>query len=163
MLVNNQDILSLVRMARRFKMEIIKSTSSNLNHLLTDDYDRNIDYVTAMSNKLDWVVAQPQLDLPESNPTEFDAGPEPSATAAENDMIVDLSHLYDNFMFELANSASARMGSGMISHDERRARRILAKMQSFLTDYVSVTTPHDTPETTPMFANTGKGNTGINP
>ena len=157
----NMDVAGLVRRMRRFRYEMCKSASSNLANVSGHDFTRSEEYLQAITQYLDWVVSQPQLDLPELSPREIDLGDAEKLDMPENESIVDMMRLYDALEYEVAHSQSSRQSTGLISHDERRMRDILQKMSAFLSNYVSVILPLDLPESVPSRSMSGPGKTGV--
>jgi hypothetical protein len=160
MIVYNYQIAGLIRRLRRFRFESVKAASSALAHVTEHDLTRARAYLAAVVSYLDWVVSQPQLDLPESTPREIDLGDAEKLTMPENESLVDMMIMYDLLESEIGNSQSARLGDSIISHDETRFRSIVDKMELFLTDYVEVHLPLDLPESSPLRAQTGPGRKG---
>jgi len=110
---------------------------------------------------VDWVVSQPQLDLPESSPRVIDLGDPEKLDMPENESLLDLMTMYELLEAEIGNSQSSRLGDSLISHDEKRFRDLIAKMRAFLEDYVKNILPLDLPESAPLRAQTGDGLKGV--
>ena len=161
MIVFNYQIAGLIRRLRRFRFETVKAASSSLAHVTEHDLERARAYLAAVLSYLDWVVSQPQLDLPESTPREIDLGSAEPLNMPENESLVDMMVMYDLLEIEIGNSQSARLGDSIISHDEKRVRAVAAKMESFLKDYVEIHLPLDLPESAPFREQTGPGRTGV--
>jgi hypothetical protein len=161
MITYNYQIAGLISRLRRFRFESVKAASSALAHVNEHDFRRAKSYLAATVAYIDWIVSQPQLDLPESTPREIDMGAAEVVSMPENEALVDLMRMYDIFETEMANSQSARLGDSLISHDEKRARDLLAKMEAFLDNYVATIQPIDLPESAPLRAQTGPGRTGV--
>lgn len=161
MKVNNHDVAGVIRRVRRFRYETVKAVSSSLASMGDADFKRAKEYLAAITAYLDWVVAQPQMDLPESSPREFDLGDQETLPIPENEALIDLENLYTTLEIEIGNSQSARMAGGLTVHDEGRVRAIVERANQFLDTYVSQIQPLDLPESTPLRPNTGAGNTGV--
>lgn len=161
MLVYNMDVAGLVRRIRRFRFETCKAVSSNLAAVSGSDFERAKSYLAAVTSYIDWIVSQPYLDLPEFAPKAMELGEPEKLPAAENESIVDLMVMYDALEVEIANSQSARQATGLISHDEKRIRNVIAKMNAFLDTYVSQVLPLDLPESSPYLPMTGEGRKGV--
>jgi len=159
--IYNQDVYGLIRRLRRFRYETVKADSSGLADVNQFDIARAQSYLTAVKTYLDWVVNQPQLDLPETAPRAFELPSREDLPMPENESLVDLMHLYDSLEEELANCQSARHGTGVISHDEQRVRAIVTKMENFIANYVQPTQPLDLPESAPKREMTGEGRKGV--
>lgn len=161
MIVNNMDCAGLIRRLRRFRFETVKAASSALANVSSADFSRAKSYLGAISSYMDWIVTQPQLDLPEWAPKAMELGEAEKVEMPDNESLYDLMTMYDALEVEIANSQSARMPSGMMSHDQNRVRAIIEKMNKFLDDYVATTLPIDLPESTPARAQTGVGKVGV--
>lgn len=159
--VQNMDVAGIVRRIRRFRYETVKAASSGLANLSSNDIARLNSYLSAVTVYADWVVSQPELDLPESSPMTYDLGDAESLPVPENESLADLENLWRILEIEMVNSQSARMPANLISHDERRLREIISKSASFLADYASQVQPLDLPESAPLRPSTGAGRTGI--
>ena len=157
MIVQNMDIAGIVRRIRRFKEEVHKCNSSNLSHTTAKDLERFFSYLNALVQYFDWMVSQPQQDLPESHPTDFDLGVGEEFPLPENEALADLIHQLDALEAELGFSQSARMHSSIMPPDETRFREIVSKVEAFLKNYVEVIQPLDLPESSPQRAATGAG------
>lgn len=161
MQVYNYQIAGLIRRLRRFRFETVKAASSGLAFVNEHDMRRANSYLTAAVSYLDWVVSQPQLDLPESSPRLIELGEPEKVDMPENESLTDLMVMYDLLETEIGNSQSARLGDSIISHDEKRFRDIVSKMNLFLQNYVTPILPLDLPESAPLRAQTGAGRTGV--
>lgn len=159
--VSNHDIVSLVRRIRRFRSEVTKSVSSGVSEF--SDYDKNRleSYLVAVKDFKSWMVSQPNLDMPETNPMVIEIGETPEVTDMENDDLLLIANLFSLIEKELVNSQSARRGTGLISHDSARFDSYIKKIELFITDYIAGNTPLDLPESSPMVASTGHGRSGI--
>lgn len=161
MQVYNYQIAGLIRRLRRFRFETVKAASSGLAHVNEHDLRRAKAYLAAVTSYLDWIVSEPQLDLPESTPRLIELGEPEKVDMPENESLVDLMSMYDLFEIEIGNSQSARLGDSIISHDEKRCRDLITKMGAFLENYVEPTLPLDVPESAPLRKQTGAGRTGV--
>lgn len=161
MIVNNLDVAGIIRRCRRFRYECVKSVSSGLAATTSNDVARMKSFLSAIIVYADWVVAQPELDLPESAPLSIDLGEPEELTMPENEALVDMEALWTAMDTEMGNSQSARMATGLISHDERRLRDLVGKADSFLDNYIAQVQPLDLPESAPLRAQTGAGRSGV--
>lgn len=157
--VYNHDVAGIHRRINRFILELDHSASAGTSQVSAHDQERLGAYLGAITSYVDWVVAQPQLDLPETHPRQhlLDANPNPSN--GENESVRDLITLLEITRDEVVNGQSARHAAGLISFDEQRLRAVVAKAEAFLENYIQTVTPLDLPETSPMRAmvNPGKG------
>ena len=160
MKIYNHDVFQLVRRMRRFKEELLKSVSSGVSELNEYDKNRLWSYLNAIKAFKGWVVAQPQLDLPESSPMEIEVSEMVPALDMENDDAALIINLYELIEKEMLNSQSARRSTGLISHDSIRFDTYIAKIERFINDYIDVATPLDLPESSPTFEMTGPGRVG---
>lgn len=161
MIVNNMDMAGVISRMRRFRYETIKAVSSGVANVSGSDVLRLKSYSSAVTQYLDWVASSPVLDLPESSPREYDMGEPEKLDMPENESLVDVMRLWDVAELEVSNSQSARNATGIISHDEKRIRDIIQKMEAFIDGYIAQVQPLDLPESAPLRPNTGAGRTGI--
>ena len=161
--VQNQDLVGLLVRLARFKEEALKSVSSSSSELNQFDTTRLKAYLAAMTSYLNWVVAEPQLDLPESAPKDYTVPDAPPSQEVESEIIADVGRLLDVCYKEALDSQSARKAAGIIGFDESRVRAVIAKIGSYLDNYVANQTPLDLPESSPAVTSTGPGRTGTNP
>jgi hypothetical protein len=159
--VYNADIVLVADKFCRYAEEAIKSVSSGLSGVTSHDMTRLDAYLKALTFGLNYVVAQPQLDLPETSPRLWAVASFPTAVVCESDEINHVQKLLFTGYNELVNSQSARLPSGLLTFDESRIRAIIEKVQRFLTDFVAQATPLDLPESSPSQSVTGPGKTGV--
>ncbi len=159
--VFNHDIVGLHARINRFVVEVNKSVSSNTSAYNEFDMERSLKYVDAIDAYHDWVVAQPQLDLPETSPRSYELEADPVVTDAENEGVNDFIRLLVLSRDELTNSQSARNGAGLIGFDSARLRAITSKSRMFLVDYVQAIAPLDLPESSPQADDSGAGLGGV--
>jgi hypothetical protein len=160
--VYNHDVKGLCERLNRFREEVYKSVSSGLAGMNQFDVARLTSYINAIRTYQAWVLAQPQLDLPETHPREYLVEPaiamNDSVESEDANMILTLLGLASD---ELANCQSARMPSGLISFDSDRLKAVVDKTEAFLVSYVQVATPLDLPESSPQEPMTGPGKLGV--
>lgn len=157
MVVYNHDLASLVKRLRRFKFELYKSVSANLSELSDNDVNRLRSYLEAAKAFKSWMVAQPELDLPETSPHEYEIAEEEEREEIENDdadMVITMMDLLER---EMVGSQSGRRSTGLISHDAVRFDSVIAKVEAFLDNYVAVANPLDLPESAPRNGLSGAG------
>ena len=159
--VLNHDIVGLYNRINRFLEEIHKSSSSLVSEYNEFDMIRSKSYLTAIDRYHDWVVAQPQLDLPETSPKEYELLPPPEVGRVENESVNDLLRIFTLTRDSLINAQSARKPAGLESFDSARLRAITSKARKLLEDYVEPITPLDLPESSPQAPSSGAGRTGI--
>jgi len=162
-MIFNDDIVGIYRRINRFIEELQKSASSNVADINIYDKIRLQSYLDALSIYLDWIVAQPSLDLPETHPKAIELENVPLVQDVENLMIRDFVRLLERGRDEIINSQSARNATGLISFDQGRLRAVVEKAQKYLETYVDKVTPIDFPESSPASPDSGSGRTGINP
>jgi hypothetical protein len=110
---------------------------------------------------MDWMQAQPELDLPESHPTLFVLRDMPALPEVENEDINDIIRLCKLGCVEIENCASARDSSTMNKFDYGRCSSIIDKLESFLTNHIQKVTPIDLPESSPRAPGVTSGRMGI--
>lgn len=159
--VLNHDICGFVRRVDRFVFELHKSASSSLAAMNEFDKVRLIAYLASARAYLGWVISQPQLDLPESSPREYDIEDIEPFELVDSEDINDLIRMWELLRIELINSQSARHPAGLLAFDQSRATAVLDKIERFKLDYIDVATPLDLPESSPKNAVSGPGKGGI--
>lgn len=158
--VFNHDVAGLHRRMNRFIKEVNKASSGNVASVSAPDKTRALAYLSAVRSYITFVDAQPQLDLPETNPREYPLEEDPAIDNVENEDMNDLVRLFTLARDELVSSQSARLAAGVLPFDKQRVLDVVAKMESFINDYIDDTAPMDLPETAPMREITKSGNTG---
>lgn len=157
----NSDVRGIVRRINRFIQEIYLSQSSGVSKSSTFDVARSVSYISAVRSYVQWVVGQPELDLPETGPLAIDLPVNPVIPDMENESLYDLAAMLETARNELASSQSSRMSSNLIQFDQLRLEAILDKADLFITSYIQVVDPLDLPESSPQTLVTGPGKTGV--
>ncbi len=159
--VFNHDIVMIYDMTQRFIKEMQDSQSSGVSGLYNQhDMSRMKSYIDSLNALKGWVVAQPQLDLPELHPRQYDLEEPVEIINRESEVVNMLVNMLHAITIEMIHSASARLASGLVSHDGMRFDLLTTKMMNFLTDYVEEQTPLDLPESSPVEEITGPGRKG---
>lgn len=159
--VYNQDVRGIDSRIKRFMKELVHCTSSGLSETSEFDQERLQSYLGAITSYHNWVTGQPQLDLPESSPTQFSLDDFPEVPIIENESIRDVIVMMKTASIEITRSQSARRSSGLVQFDSFRLLAMVAKIQSFLDNYIKVATPLDLPESSPMREMSGPGQASI--
>ncbi len=162
MQTHNHDVRMVHNEYCRYIEEVQKAQSANLSMIRDADKARLLTYLDRMVQILDWIVAQPQVDLPESHPDAYELVEFPPLVKVENESLNMLATLMDLARKENANSSSSRAPSGMVSFDEGRQRQYISKMRNLLVMSDSIS-PVDFPESSPRAEGITDGRTGINP
>ena len=159
----NHDVAGVSTRLHRFIVEVKKAVSANTGMVNSFDQARLGSYLKAAHAYMDWVVGQPQLDLPETHPRllEVPLLPDDEVDAIENESLRDIARMLKLAILEALNSQSSRHASGLISFDEARLRAIINKCQALLENYISTVDPLDLPESSPAYGMTGPGKGGI--
>lgn len=159
----NLDIAGISSRLSRFMFEALKCQSANVAHVNEHDLRRLYSYLTGAKTHKAHVIASPQLDTPEFHPRDIktECPSLPAIDAVENESIKDWARLAYALHYEMVNSQSSRMSTGLISHDAKRFDDITDKMTNFLKDYVEKILPLDLPETVPQRDSVSSGNIGI--
>lgn len=159
----NLDVAGICTRLSRFVTEALKCQSANVVHVMEADLKRLYSYLVGIETYKKWVIEQPQLDTPEFHPRKFttQCAGLPKVDAVENESIKDWARLIYVLHYEMSNSQSGRMSTGLISHDAKRFDDVITKARALLKDYVEVILPVDLPETVPMRASVTAGNRGI--
>lgn len=148
---SNHDIAGLVERVDEVIFELLKSQSSNLTDMKTFDRTRIGQYNQMLNRYASWIVAAPDVDVPETHPRAYPIKyiSEGQSIEVENKAIRDLVRLYQAVIIELCNSQSARAANSLTTHDKRRFDLLMQKVENFLADYVDETQPIDMPESAP--------------
>ncbi len=159
----NMDIAGLTTRMNRFIAEAIKCQSANAATVMEHDLRRLKSYLKASDTYKAWVMNQPQLDCPETHPTQRSVNVHELATVEniENESIKDWGRIMQTAIMEMLDSQSSRMASGLVSHDGQRYDQFSLKLHAFIADYIEVELPIDLPETIPSFEGVTAGQTGI--
>lgn len=159
--VNNHDIVGVHVRINRFIVELQKSASSAGSEVTEHDQARLESYLAALDTYHAWIVAQPQLDCPETHPREYTLQADPEIVDAENESINDAVRLLVVARDETVNSQSARQASGLKGFDSTRLTSYIEKVRRLLEDYIKPATALDLPESSPQSLSTGSGLGGI--
>lgn len=159
--VLNQDIAGFHSRINRAIVEVYKSVSSGVVDYREADKTRVLSYLRAIDEYHNWVIDQPQLDLPESHPKEYVLDNNPAPTVVENDAANDIIRILEAGREELVNSQSARLPAGLITFDSERSFAIIDKVRKLIEDYIDKVQPIDLPESSPQRGRSGIGRTGI--
>lgn len=157
----NLDVVYVNDKLCRYAGEVIKSVSSSVAHVNDFDMARSLKYLTDLDSAVAYVLALPQLDMPESHPTAHKLQPMPSVPEMENDELDHVVRLLNAARLELINSQSSRMAAGFLPFDANRVTSLIAKNRQWLTTYVAERSPMDLPETSPQELMTGTGKGGV--
>lgn len=156
----NIDVHSIVRRYNRILMEVLKSQSSGISQIMPFDVTRMTSYIAAMNNFLDFIVAQPLLDCPETGPMELVLPPSPTIPIIENESATDIMELIQIARDEVANSQSSRIPTNLVQFDYQRQKAYLTKLTALLA-YVAQSEPLDLPDSSPMAVVSGPGMRGV--
>lgn len=159
--IYNHDIVGLVSRIQRFMEELAKSSSSGVSLMNSFDQTRLASYLSAITTYQAWVMANPQVDFPETNRMLWDVKPLVGVLSVENESIQDLLRMLHLCCVELLNCQSARVPSGLISFDAARLTSYITKASNFLTSYIQKADPLDLPESSPEVPMTAAGKTGV--
>jgi len=131
--------------------ELAKCQSANLTDMRPFDRTRIDEYNAMLNRYAEWLVAAPDVDLPETHPRSYKIKflTEGMSLDVENKGIRDLLRMYQAVITELTNSQSARAANGLTVHDKRRFDLVMDKIEQFLTEYIDQTQPIDMPESAP--------------
>jgi hypothetical protein len=146
MQTKNADIAGLVARIQRFRRELIAAVSAGVASFRASDLDRLRSYVSALTRYKEWVVSQPELDLPFSHPTVHEVAVQAGTDGIENEDVVDVVRLLDTLSVELLGGQSKDLASGLGPHDATRFDSVLQKVTQFIDGYVTTATPLDLPE-----------------
>lgn len=159
--VYNIDVTYLADKLARYAGEVQMSVSSNVAFVNEFDMARLQAYLTDIDAAIAYVLAQPQLDLPESHPMLHPIQAFPAMRDMESDEWDHVVRLLRSGYIELVNSQSSRLGAGLMPFDSRRVSALVAKTRQWLNDYVTQRSPMDLPETSPQQAMSPAGSAGV--
>ncbi len=157
----NLDVVYINDKICRYAGEVIKAVSANLAHVNTFDMTRALKYLDDLDAAVAYVLAQPQLDMPETHPRERKLQAFPEVPNMENDELDHTVRLLESARLEVINSQSSRMAAGLQPFDALRVSAMVAKNRAWLLDFVSARSPMDLPETSPQQLITGPGTGGV--
>ena len=157
----NHDIAGIHARLNRAIFETHKSVSSGVVDYREADVDRIISYLNGVDAFHNWIIDQPQLDLPESHPKEYILDENPKVGLVENDAANDIVRLLEVAREEIVNSQSARLPAGLIEFDSGRLFAVIEKTRKLVTDYIQNVQPLDLPESTFKRDQSGPGRKGI--
>lgn len=161
--VINADVAGLAERADEVIYEVAKSQSANLTDMRPFDRERISQYNAMLRRYKGWVVAAPDVDLPETHPRVYPIKyiSKDISDDVENKAIRDLIRFYRSLITELVNAQSARLANGLTQHDSRRFDLVMDKVEAFLEDYVDETQPLDMPESAPSSDAVDSGYKGV--
>lgn len=157
----NLDVVYINDKMCRYAGEVIKAVSANLAHVNAFDMTRALKYLDDLDAAVAYVLAQPQLDMPETHPRERKLQPFPEVPNMENDELDHTVRLLEAARLEIINSQSGRMAAGLLPFDAAHVTALVAKNRAWLTAFVSARSPMDLPETSPQQLITGPGVGGV--
>jgi hypothetical protein len=159
--IYNLDCTYLADKIARYAEEVQKSVSSSVAFVNEFDMARLMNYLTDLDAAVAYIIAQPQIDLPESHPMMQPIQAFPAMTNMESDEWDHVVRLLRAGYIELVNSQSARLGAGLMPFDAKRITALVAKCRAWLTDYVAARMPMDLPETSPQQLMPAQGRLGV--
>jgi len=158
--VLNMDMVGLYNRLNRFINEVQKCQSANVSMTSVPDTTRIKSYLSTLRFLVEHIDADPQLDLPETNPQTYTLREAPVLLDLENENCVHLALLLSTARDEIVMSQSARMSTGFVIFDKTRFLASITKAENYLANYVAKATPIDLPESSPRAPIQGKGLTG---
>jgi len=159
--VYNHDIVGIQTRINRFISEVYSSVSNGTSQTSTFDQARLASYLDAIDAYIAWVIAQPQLDLPETSPRAYTLEANPAVADIENEDLADVLRLLEIARDEVIQSQSARQASGLITFDITRLSAVVTKTRNFLTTYIAKVSPLDLPESSPQDPLAAPGKKGV--
>lgn len=157
----NHDAVGIYDRLARIYTELARSQSAPISGMVTGDKVRLRSYITELRAFQSWVMAQPELDLPESHPRPYVLEEFPSEIDVESEEIATILRLIRAAAVELVNSQSARMPCRLQPFDAARQTAIVDKVEAFLVNFVEKVTPVDLPESSPQEALPPDGALGV--
>lgn len=161
--VYNSDIQGLHNRINRFIIEAMKSVSHASSLINEFDMQRIKQYLSALRYYHGYIMAQPRIDAPETTPKEYLLQDNPTVPPIENEMLKDIIRMFERMRDEMVSSQSARQAAGLIEFDSARLISYVSHTENYIAEYVLNAQPIDLPESSPMTAVSGPGQTGVNP
>lgn len=155
---HNQDIVGLYNRINRFIKELNQSQSNGVPIFTEFDQVRLRTYLDNIDSYVNWFMAQPNLDLPETHPIPWPLTPPQEVQYTENDALNDLLRMLVITREELIRCTSNRLPCRFLPPDVQRFSSYIAKCRIFLNTYISVVPPLDLPETVPSVPVVDGGN-----
>jgi hypothetical protein len=165
--MENSDLAGLIEKIDEGIFETLLSQSSGLTAFREADRARIDSYLTRAERYFNWMISEPETDSPQTHPMRYpiqylsnsEQGPDglPVIQSPENKGLRDVVRLMRVWMAEMSKSASRRSPNGLTAPDQARFVSHLAKIRSFLTNYIDDTQPMDLPESNPSSPLTGQG------
>lgn len=167
--IDNYDVFNLLERIKAVALEVAGSQSSGMaNGLHPDDAARFIDFISDIRRWFVYIEALPLRDLPETHNRLSYVIPSYAEVPAPQDLsnrdCAALMMMLLTFWWEVANSQSARLVSGMWRTssgpgDQVRWKSAIDQLEEYV-KFISETQPSDRPESSPWQAPTGPGKTG---
>ena len=157
----NTDIAQLVRRIDRIIKEMQHGQSANVTMTLAADKERIEKYVKDLNTQVDTVNGMGIPDVPETMPEVIQMRAAPEDIEVTND---DYAAVIDQFFVlrgEMISSQSSRLGGGLLPPDYKRAKALLARIDTLFNQFIPAVDPGDYPESTPDVALVGHGLRGI--
>ena len=147
--VTNRDVRWVHEELVKYYTEMVRSQSAGNSGMRQSDVDRALSYVNAIDTYMNWAQSLPELDFPESHPTKRPLSVFPDWVDVDSEAVDALADMFRTLAIENANSQSAKDSNKYKPADEARVRAVLARITSFINDFVTKATPVDTPESLP--------------
>jgi hypothetical protein len=94
-------------------------------------------------------------------PEQIQLRPAPEDLEVTNDDYAAVIDLFFVLRGEIVNSQSSRLGGGLLPPDYKRAKALLARIDTLFSTFIPAVDPGDFPESTPDVATVGHGLRGI--
>ena len=159
---NNHDVAGLVRRLDRALVEVTKSASSTISGTLPADNIRLKAYIAQIRSYRGWMSGEPFMDTPATTPLYIEVPCFGQVLAMDNDSAWDVAQLIDTAILELQSADSGRISNGFpVKEDGARLDATVTRIEKLLLLHMEKVEPIDYPESSPRFASTGQGNTGL--
>lgn len=159
---NNHDIAGLVRRLDRALVEVTKSQSTAISGTLPFDSVRLKSYIASAKSYRTWMSSEPFIDAPATTPLYIEVPCFGQVLTMDNDSAWDIAQLLDTAILELQSADSGRISNGFpVKEDGTRLDNTLKRIENLITTFMEKVEPMDYPESSPRFASTGQGNTGL--
>ena len=159
---NNHDVAGLVRRLDRALVEVTKSQSTAISGTLPFDNARLKTYITSARSYRAWMSAEPFMDCPATTPMFIEVPCYGQVLTMDNDSAWDVAQLLDTAIMELQSADCGRISNGFpVKEDGVRFDNTIKRIENLLLNFMEKIEPVDYPESSPRFASTGQGNTGL--
>lgn len=125
------------------------------------DQGRFSSYLQAIADDLNYLAAQPILDLPKVKGRQYPLEADPDLKTVDNQDVLYVMRVMVALRDEIANSESNRLPNGILPFELTRWLAVITKLQNYMTNYEAKNNPMDLPSSQPETPQAGPGQAGI--